>query len=420
MSTTVVRPIEVRLPVDEFRSLPIPGQKYGDKPSKLATCFVPASKMPAEWADWLAVNPRIPKKNKAKTALSARPARRMIRTVTETPKMFSLKNQGIYILTDRVSHTKEPGGQGVLKIFFEDPNRHGIVNGGHTYFALREVIDDPECGDPDDAWVRLHILENVDPGMIVELAEGLNRSVQVQDKSLANLEGEFEDIKQALVGKNGADKISYREGDTGPVDIQDILSLMAMLNISEFPDGSERHPNTLFGQPTKVLKHFQDDLKNGSKSVYRRMYPSLHEILVLWDRVYEESVRYMSKDEPRLSLLGRKPGEDNQKKNPRDSYFAHARKIDRRVTGIGLLYPIFAAFRANISPRAWNNGKFEWITNPEDLLVEQINQMCGYVRNEYYEQKRKPAEVGKKHSVYVACYQSVQIKLAKMGKLINA
>ena len=50
---------------------------------------------------------------------------------------------------------------------------------------------------------------------LCDMAEGLNRSLQVDDKSLENLQGTFKEIKTALADKPGADQIAYRQGDPG-------------------------------------------------------------------------------------------------------------------------------------------------------------------------------------------------------------
>lgn len=407
--------LEIRLPTDQYRSMPIPGHTFNGKPSKIASCFVRATDIPSDFEDWMDVNPRMPARKGERREMAGRVARRILRTLQEAPETFALKNQGIYVLVDHSELVRESGGDGYVTLTLSDKKRHGIVNGGHTYFAIRQANEDEDADPPSEAWVRLHILESVSPEFITELAEGLNRSLQVDDASLHNLEGKFEPLKKALEKKPGADEISYKMGEPGKVDVLDVLTYAAALNLDLFPEEGTKHPNKLFGQPSKVLNEYVQDLdSNGEDGSFHRMLPRLHEILVLWERVTEECARY-SQAQPRLALLNRRKGKENQKKSPRPAVFAAGRTIDRRIF-VGLVFPIFAAFRANISPRAWDEGKMEWIVDPEQLLTDSIDQLCDVVRRAYVDY-RTPAEVGKKEAAYLACFQVVQLKLARMGKL---
>ncbi|SEL79076.1 AIPR protein [Sphingomonas palmae] len=409
--------LELRLPTDQFRSMPIPGQSLGDKPTKLYNCFVKVEDLPPALADWMAVNPRMPQRRGDARKVTGKVAQRIMNTLRDDPALFVLKNQGIYLLVDHAEHVKEPGGEGFLVMRLTDKTKHGVVNGGHTLHASLQVVEDGELGEAATPYVRLHIMEAVNPDRIVDLAEGLNRSLQVKDASLANLEGEFEAIKEAMAGKQGADRISYTMGDEGDIDIQDVLARMAALNLQLYPDEA-KSPNVVFGQPTKILADFQADADAAAKgefSAYRLMTPHLHEILSLYDRVAAEASKHTQK-EPRLGLLGKERGKNKQAKNPKPAPFAEGVSIERRFF-VGLIYPIFAAFRANIDQKAWSDGEFKWIMPPEQLLAESINDLCDVVRAAYNDLNQDPAQVGKKPSAYRSCYQVVLLRLLRAGKL---
>lgn len=409
--------LELRLPTEQFRSLPIPGQSLGDKPTKLYTCFVKVEDLPTELGDWMQVNPRMPQRRGEARKITGKVAQRIMNTLREEPALFVLKNQGIYVLVDHAEHVKETGGEGFLAMRLTDRSIHGVVNGGHTLLSSLQVVEDGEIGEAATPYVRLHIIESVDPDRITDLAEGLNRSLQVKDASLANLEGEFQVIKDALKGKHGAERVSYTMGDTGDIDIQDVLARIAALNLKLYPDES-RSPNAVFGQPAKVLSEFQTDIDpdaNGGFSAYAVMMPHVHEILTLFDRVVAETAKYTDK-EKRLALLGRRKGKDLLAKNPKPAPFADGVVIDRRFFA-GLVYPIFAAFRANMDAKAWAAGEFKWIMPPEELLAETINDLCDVVRAAYGDLNNDPAQVGKKPSAYRSCYQVVLLRLLRAGNL---
>jgi hypothetical protein len=51
------------------------------------------------------------------------------------------------------------------------------------------------------------------------------------------------------------------------------------------------------------------------------------------------------------------------------------------------------------------------------ILNDTIDQLCDVVRTAYFDNRSDPAVVGKKQAAYLACYQVVLLKLARMGKL---
>ncbi|MDH5626227.1 MAG: AIPR family protein, partial [Nitrospira sp.] len=224
--------LEVRLPVTDYRAHKIPGHSYNGESSRIGSAYVCVSEIPDGLRDWMDVNPRKPdtKASSAKeqAKLTGRVARRIINTLETDPSQMAVKNQGIYLLVDSAESHKASGGQEFLTLKFSDSSRHGIVNGGHTFFAIRQVADSNGT-DLSDAYVRLHIMQNIDPDEILELADGLNRAMQVKDKSLDELQGLFQPIKDALKGCRGEDEVVYAEGDNGVIDVEEMIIRVSML-----------------------------------------------------------------------------------------------------------------------------------------------------------------------------------------------
>lgn len=407
--------VEFRLPTDEFRSLPIPFYGFGNgRKAKLATCFVQVDCLPVELENWMAVNPRIPRFDK-KSQLTGSVAREIVRTLIEEPEKFVIKNQGIYLVVEKADFAKESGGQGCVALTLSDPQQHGLVNGGHTFRAIRQAAEDPDRPEPWDAYVRLHILEveGFGASTIAEMAEGLNRSLQVDDPSLENLKGTFSEIKKQLDGKRGSHAIAYRQGDSGDVDIQQVLTYMSMLNLERFPD-RKTHPHVLFGQPKAVLQTFIEDIKE-SNSAFNRILPHLHEILVLTDKVQQLGVPNLGR--LKVSTAKKQSRVRSPRYQDRPAHFAGG-----TIGGnfpLGWLYPMLAAFRANVSRPAWDEGRFEWLADPEDLLKATIEEMAQIVKQEHSDNKGKPAEVGRKEAAYRGCYGVLMVELAQRGLLTS-
>ena len=124
-----------------------------------------------------------------------------------------------------------------------DSTSHGLCNGGHTYAAICEHAKRAENPSSlKEVWVRLHLFEGIDPDKVPAMAEGLNRSRQVDDPSLMNLEGQFDAIREALRGKPGHDEIAYKQGDSGNYYITDVIRAIMFFNCRRFDN--RKHPST--------------------------------------------------------------------------------------------------------------------------------------------------------------------------------
>jgi hypothetical protein len=381
--------------------------------------------IPPDLEMWLDVNPRVPRKSK-KEKLTGPVAKQIVRTLQEDPERFASKNQGIYLIVENIEHKKGSGGQGEVSFTMHDKGLHGLVNGGHTFRAIRQVAEERDSArqigeepippDPWDAYVRLHIMqfERPDASTIAEMAEGLNRSLQVDDPSLENLRGTFSEIKEKLDGKPGHDQISYRQGDQGDVDIQQVLTYMMMLNLNEFPD-RKKHPHVYFGQPKEVLKAFikDSDIESEDESAFRRILPHLHEVLVLTDKIQQLGVRELG----RLKVSGAKKNNRVRSARNQDRTAHFAGGIIGGSFPLGWLYPVLAAFRANINPVAWREGRLEWYAPPVELLESTIEEMAQIIKQEHTDNKGKPAEVGRKEAAYRGCFSIILMELAHRGLL---
>ncbi len=202
------------------------------------------------------VNPRVPNRNK-KGVLSGPVPKAIIATLRESPEEMALKNAGIYILAETAEHARGKGGGGVLTITLNDPLKQGIVNGGHTFAAICEAV---ATADEDEKVALEHglcsptHLQGVPSDLAAEIAEGLNRSKQVQDPSLENLRGHFDEIKNVMRGQVGGEAIAYHEGADGDVYIAEILALIEMFNFDRYP--KDQHPYGLYAHQSKAVKEF--------------------------------------------------------------------------------------------------------------------------------------------------------------------
>ena len=88
--------------------------------------------------------------------------------------------------------------------------------------------------------MKLEILTGVE-NIFQNLAAARNTSVQVQDKSIAELEKRFEIIKDAIGSEAFSKRVYFKENDSGDIDVADLLAILNMFNIHKYP-GKENFP----------------------------------------------------------------------------------------------------------------------------------------------------------------------------------
>jgi hypothetical protein len=401
------------LPAEEFRSLPVPGATF---PAKLGTCFARVTDLPAQLGDFMAVNPRVPRRT-SRNVLSGPVPKAILTTLRESPEDMAFKNAGVYLLVDTVDHSREKGGTGVLRITLSDAKQHGIVNGGHTFAAIREAIegaDEVELKNLQQAYVRLHLLQGVPADMVPEIAEGLNRSKQVQDPSLENLRGHFDDIKAVLDGHVGADSIAYHEGADGDVYIGEVLSFIEIFNLERYP--KEEHPYGLYAHQSRAVREFAEDYES-TPSPVKLVISRLPEILELTDLIRRD-VPPVAKSKVNFEIGRMKIGEGKKGRvagNGNNLLPFLGEKTRYRLPN-GWLFPILSAFRANV---IWDlkKGQFEWRVHNAEILRECLADLVSVCVNEHRNNNQKPEWVGKRDSAYRQCQLHVELYLAKKGKL---
>jgi hypothetical protein len=401
-----MRDLKFNLVCDDYRVLQIPSSM--SQKAKLGTMFARVEDLPDELKNWTAVNPRNPKFSKTER-LSGQVARSIVKTLEEEPEKFALKNLGIYLLVESVESQRISGDRHEINITLSDKESHGIVNGGHTFGAIRQVIE--QNSYDGNAFVRLHLYQNIPEQQIVDLAEGLNKNLQVDQASLKNLVKKFEPIKDAMAGKKGEKEIAYSDGELGKVDILDVLHILSVFDLEQYP-GKDKHPNDIFGSKQKVLNRYCADLDNTTNPSFAKLLPKIQEILILSDEVQKECAKITSYYKIKNTEESNRVGSVDHK---REAVFANG-----EIGGLipqGWLYPMLSSFRANISKEAWKRGDLVWLIEPKELLSQVIGDLVEIITTAHKEQKSRPGEVGRKPTAYQLCYFTVFMKLVMDGKI---
>lgn len=401
--------LKLDLEVEDYRSLPIPGVSD----AKLGIAYVKVTNLPKDLDNYMEVNPRVPSRS-TKGILKGPIAKGILETLREAPEEMVLKNQGIYLLVESAKFISTKHDASELQLTFSDKGKHGIVNGGHTYAAIREAIEsaqsDEELEQLSKAYVRLHIFENVDEEQVPEIAEGLNRSQQVDDPSLSNLQGEFDRIRKVMVASPGQFSIAYHQGDDGEVYISEILVILSMFNVQRFDD--KKHPNSLYNRQALGLKYFSEDMLN-SRKLETQLIEFLPEFLWLADTIRKSTPAAAKANGFKFGMAKIGNTRAGSKANKGIALHFLGEKMDYRVPN-GWVYPMVAAFRANL---AFDGSKLQWRVPLDKLLPLVIEDLVGVCVAEHKENNQRPDLIGKRESAYSQCYAKVQLALAKLGKL---
>jgi len=195
------------------------------------------------------VNPRHPNpKSKMARIIKA--------SVFENRGKFHLLNRGATLIAEDGKLEQE-----ILSIDFGPAKKRGLIDGGTTIGALVDALADgfaQSSEKEEQQFLRVQVFcGRWNDEEVVDLAEALNTSVQVDSFSIANLAGSFEWIKDVL-RKNHADyKVSYFTNDEGEVGIDDIVQWLALFMVDE--------PHTAYSSKEKCLEHYEANLADYKK-----------------------------------------------------------------------------------------------------------------------------------------------------------
>jgi len=151
------------------------------------------------------VNPRHPNpKSKMARIIKA--------SVFENRGKFHLLNRGATAIAEDGKLEQE-----VLSIDFGSAKKRGLIDGGTSIGALVDALADgftQSLEKEEQQFFRVQVFcGRWNDEEVVDLAEALNTSVQVDSFSIANLAGTFDWIKHALRKNRSAFRVSYFTND---------------------------------------------------------------------------------------------------------------------------------------------------------------------------------------------------------------
>lgn len=275
---------------------------------------------------------------------------------------FYLLNRGLLLSAASVVYNNKLD---TVAVTFEDSEVHGDIDGGHTYKVIQEVQEKLNYGEQ---YVKIEVLTGVEE-MFQELAAARNTSIQVQDKSIAELEKRFDLIK-GIIGKEPYFKnIYFKENDQGDIDVSDILAILNLFNIDRYQNLNEP-PIVSYTGKAQCLKYYIEAHKkygDTKENPYRKMEKIMPDILKLYDYLEQNMKQYYCKGGANRKYGAIKGVSMRKENNPPFTSKFYQKEIDY-LSPNGFLYPILGAFRALVVEEA---GIYEWRKDPFQVM-EQV------------------------------------------------
>ncbi|MEX0582844.1 MAG: AIPR family protein [Sneathiella sp.] len=292
------------------------------------------------------------------------------------PGSFDLLNLGITIIAENI----EVIDKRVFDVFIDD--EYGIANGGHTTQIIYDCQDDGSIAEGQH--VEVKILTGIDGSeshaLRIDIARGQNTGISVQPRSIFELDGAFESIKAAIESEKWSCDVAYKESDKKDVDVREIIAVLELMNVIDFPVRETRHPISAYEKWSMPLKKFGEDFEAHRDDLSQRKYayiePILLDALKLYDhirrdflRVYNSEVGGRAKN---LRIVEKAPPSIGRYK----FRYADLDPHDHRLTK-GATYPILGAFRNFVEideekrVAKWKGG-FKNVLNSWNVLAPEL------------------------------------------------
>ncbi len=378
-------------------------------------------------------------------------------TLDDSPDTFHIKNRGILFLSKKCTYNNKDNS---VDIEFDDPEMHGNIDGGHTMSILQNFVldslgpsiltekginttnyskltDKKEKSDylrnvltkedfykkfnyKNDCYVLVEVFENVadndsDISIIVRCR---NSSLQVDQKSLDNLEKKYDGLKQILLTPPNdmkswklSERLSVKQGENINDEI-DVLELSALIEyfISDNNDNASNIYNGWKKLSENFIKRLDTQISNDKYSINSEVYNSIKDILWKIIKLYDVVERTL----PDMAIAlgkryGKKPYSEYKDKFSHRSIYSLS-EIKYNVPS-ALVKPIIASFKhLVIKEKGIYKFKYDPIEiwqNNNSVSTELITTILS-ASEDYH--NNKPNGIGKDKTLYASLSNIVKLK----------
>ena len=379
-----------------FKKMEDPINRGGEKVKYV--CYAKAKTIPSELYNWMGTNPREQK-------MTTNVAKNIIESLKENDNFHEL-NRGIVLSVNKVNYDTRTG---IVQIQLEDPEIHGNIDGGHTLRAIFELNEKQMI--ENERYVFMEIFTGI--ASPVELASARNTSVQVDLKSIEELQKSFDVLKDIMKSLKFSYRIAYKmnehcNDDVNPIDVREIIALISMFSQNLYPiqniDGTlnDQQPIQCYTGKEATLKRFVKNEKTAREQMLNNMkeiIPDIFKILEYIETNFSELSQKLGK-----RYTSRKYSKYNDKVIVSKSLFDE--KEMHYIVPKGMIYPIVGAFRAliKIDPKT---HKYKWAKNIDLMLDKMSSRLVGIVLDE---KSDNPDVIGKNTNLWSNLFKEIYIE----------
>lgn len=372
-------------------------------------CYVQASSIPCELDEWMETNPREQK-------MTTNVAEKIKESLIENSYFHEL-NRGILLSVEKVTYNNKTNE---VTIILEDPSIHGNIDGGHTLNAILEAKNKHTLSS--NQYVFFEIFTGIDSP--VELAAARNTSVQVDLKSIAELEKSFEVFKKVLNNLEFSNRIQYKMNEhyqndkalkkISVIDIREIISILAMFSqqMYQYMNShgvlSETQPIQCYSGKETTLRKFlvlgsNDKAKQkiNREKMIEDMEPIIKDIFDLWETIECTFASAAGNAGKRYGT--RKYAKFRNGDDVGNSFFYQTPL--QYVIPKGIMYPLVGSFRALVKVDDMS-GTYYWKKSPKDVWKVLGAKLVSIILDEKSE---NPDSIAKNTNLWSNLFKEIYI-----------
>lgn len=395
--------LQMKLKAKEFKKMYDPNDS-GSKHVKYV-CYVQTNSIPQEIDEWMATNPREQK-------MTTNVATKIKESLADNENFHEL-NRGILMSVAKVKWENDTDD---LFLWFDDPEIHGNIDGGHTLRAILEAKSKNTL--PDDRYVFMEIVVGLDSP--VELAAARNTSVQVDLKSIAELENSFEAIKNAFKELPFANRIQYKMNEhynddkISEIDVREVIAILLMFSQEIYPyknsEGalSEIQPIQCYSGKEASLRKFLKCNRSDSEQqrisrelMVKKISPIVSDIFKLWEEIETTFAGISGQAGKRYGT--RKYAKFDNNNTVGKSFFGEQEL--KYIVPKGIMYPLVGAFRALVQINK-KDGCYHWKKNSCDVWKEIGTKLVAIILDEKVE---NPDALAKNSNLWSNLFKEIYI-----------